>query len=104
MVLDWMMADGYGKLKEEAQQQEEWLCRTFQHVQEVDFFIAELCQMSYKQLFHVHIHTCMHTIHTCMHVYRTNHTEQTTQGQYRYEHPVESAVSYVSYLLLPTAI
>ena len=24
MMLDWMMEDGYGKLKEEARQQEEW--------------------------------------------------------------------------------
>jgi len=28
MTLDWMMAYGYGKLKEEAQQREEWLRRT----------------------------------------------------------------------------
>ena len=29
MMLDWMMADGYGKLKEEAQQRVEWRRRTF---------------------------------------------------------------------------
>jgi len=30
MMLDWMMADGYGKLKEEAQQREEWQHHTLE--------------------------------------------------------------------------
>jgi len=30
MIMDWMTTDGYGKLKEEAQQREEWRCHTLE--------------------------------------------------------------------------
>jgi len=29
-MLDWMMVEGHRKLKEEAQQREEWRCQTFE--------------------------------------------------------------------------
>jgi len=34
MMLEWMMVEGYRKLKEEAQQQEEWRRQTFEPVLE----------------------------------------------------------------------